>query len=408
MRGSSVVWILFVTRFIPKVLLRNCGLKKLIAKRDARDTKRAMSVEGSTHAVEVIDVTRQFNSCTALDQVSLTIAPREFLSLLGPSGCGKTTLLRIIAGLELADSGTVRLMGNDVTRVPAHRRPVNTVFQSYALFPHLTIRDNVAFGLRMKRIAGAELDRRVDAVMELTQITAFAARLPAQLSGGQRQRVALARALVNEPKVLLLDEPLGALDLKLRRQLQIELLALQRRLGITFIFVTHDQEEALAMSDRIAVMNAGHIEQLGDARELYELPRNRFVAQFLGTCNLLAGTVRGTREGSLLVETEWGELASGSRGGARSLAPGTRCTLAIRPEKVILREPEGPLRAGEREARVLHSVYNGSDTELSVDAGGLTLQVNCMNATASIASRQPGQRVIVLPPPAESVILLED
>ena len=376
--------------------------------RAADATTRAMSAEDSTHAVDVIDVTRQFNSCTALDHVSLTIAPHEFLSMLGPSGCGKTTLLRIIAGLDLADSGTVRLLGRDVTRVPAHRRPVNTVFQSYALFPHLTVRDNVGFGLRMKRIAGAELIRRVDAVMDLTQIHAFAARQPAQLSGGQRQRVALARALVNEPEVLLLDEPLGALDLKLRRQLQIELHALQRRLGISFIFVTHDQEEALAMSDRIAVMNAGHIEQLGPARELYEHPRNRFVAQFLGTCNLLPATVLEVRGTTHVVETSLGALHAHPRDATRPLAAGARCTVAIRPEKVVLREPGGPLRPGEREARILDIVYNGSDTELSVDAGGFTMQICCLNATTSAASRQPGQRVIITPPAADSAILLED
>ena len=367
-----------------------------------------MSEEGSAHAVEVIDVSRRFDSCTALDQVSLAIARREFLSLLGPSGCGKTTLLRIIAGLDLADSGTVRLLGRDVTRIPAHQRPVNTVFQSYALFPHLTVRDNVGFGLRMKQVAAADLRRRVEAVMETTQITEFATRLPAQLSGGQRQRVALARALVNEPAVLLLDEPLGALDLKLRRQLQIELQTLQRRLGITFIFVTHDQEEALAMSDRIAVMNAGRIEQLGDARELYEHPRNRFVARFLGTCNLFPGTALAVRGDSLVVATALGELTAALGKGARSVSPGAPCTLAMRPEKIVLREPNGPLRAGEREARIVGLVYNGSDTELSLETDGVGMQACCLNANTGTLGPRPGQSVIVTPPAPDSLILLED
>jgi spermidine/putrescine transport system ATP-binding protein len=358
--------------------------------------------------VEIADVSRCFGDYIALNHVSLTIARGEFFSLLGPSGCGKTTLLRIIAGLDLADSGTVRLGGRDVTNTPAHQRPVNTVFQSYALFPHLTVRDNVAFGLRMKRTPDADVNRRVEAAMELTQITAFAERRPAQISGGQRQRVALARALVNEPEVLLLDEPLGALDLKLRRQLQAELHALQRRLGITFIFVTHDQEEALALSDRIAVMNAGRIEQLGHARDLYERPRNRFVAQFLGTCNLLPGTVREVRGDALVVTTHLGELTAEREHDTRTFSVGEKCTLAIRPEKVSLREPRGELRPGEHEARILSVVYNGSDTELSLEAVGLTLHVCCMNADARTINRKPGQRVIVTPPSPDSLIILED
>jgi ABC-type Fe3+/spermidine/putrescine transport system ATPase subunit len=238
-------------------------------------------------AVEVEGLSRRFGDFTALDHVDLTIREGEFFSLLGPSGCGKTTLLRILAGLDLPDEGTVRIGGVDAGDIPPHRRPVNTVFQSYALFPHMTVRDNVAFGLRMKRVPPAALAERVDRALDMVQIEHFADRKPAQLSGGQKQRVALARAFINEPEVLLLDEPLGALDLKLRKELQVELSALQKRLGITFVFVTHDQEEALVMSDRIAVMRAGKIEQLGEAHALYERPRNRFVGQFLGSCNLL-------------------------------------------------------------------------------------------------------------------------
>ena len=362
----------------------------------------------SSPAVEVADVSRRFGDYIALNNVSLTIARGEFFSLLGPSGCGKTTLLRILAGLDLADSGTVRLAGRDVTNTPAHQRPVNTVFQSYALFPHLTVRDNVAFGLRMKHTPDTDVKRRVESVMELTQISTFAERRPAQLSGGQRQRVALARALVNEPEVLLLDEPLGALDLKLRRELQVELHALQRRLGITFIFVTHDQEEALAMSDRIAVMNTGRIEQLGDARDLYERPRNRFVAQFLGTCNLLPGTVREVRTDALVVTTQLGELTAEREKDTRAFSIGERCTLAIRPEKISLREPRGEVRAGEHKALIFDVVYSGSDTELSLEAAGLTLNVCCMNANARTINRMPGQRVIITPPSPDSLIILED
>ncbi len=362
----------------------------------------------SSPAVEIADVSRRFGDYIALNNVSLTIARGEFFSLLGPSGCGKTTLLRIIAGLDLADSGAVRLTGRDVTKTPAHQRPVNTVFQSYALFPHLTVGDNVAFGLRMKHTPDADVKRRVETVMELTQIIAFAGRRPAQLSGGQRQRVALARALVNEPEVLLLDEPLGALDLKLRRQLQVELHALQRRLGITFIFVTHDQEEALAMSDRIAVMNAGRIEQLGEARDLYERPRNRFVAQFLGTCNLLPGTVCEVRNDALVVATQLGELTAERGKDTRAFAIGEKCTLAIRPEKVPLREPRGDVRPGEHEARIVDLVYNGSDTEMSLETAGMTFHVCCMNADTRTSNRKPGQRVIVTPPSPDSLIILED
>src|SRR3954451_22301222 len=214
-------------------------------------------------AVEVINVTRRFGAIEALRDVTLTIAHGEFFSLLGPSGCGKTTLLRVIAGLDFPDSGSLRLAGQDALTIPAHQRAVNTIFQSYALFPHLTVHDNVAFGLKMRKVPREQIETRVRSVMELTHITELAARKPSEISGGQKQRVALARALVNEPEVLLLDEPLGALDLKLRKELQQELRALQRRTGITFIYVTHDQDEALSMSDRIAVMNEGRIVQLG-------------------------------------------------------------------------------------------------------------------------------------------------
>ena len=250
----------------------------------------------ASFAVELDHVVRRFGQVQALSAVSLSVGSGEFFSLLGPSGCGKTTVLRLIAGLDLPDEGTVRIDGADMRGVPAHKRPVNTVFQSYALFPHMSVFNNVVFGLRMNRIPPADLLSRARRVMDMVEIAPLADRRPAQLSGGQKQRVALARAIINEPRVLLLDEPLGALDLQLRKQLRAELHGLQRRLGITFIYVTHDQEEALTMSDRIAVMNLGRIEQVGDPKELYERPRTRFTAQFLGACNLLEGNVQSRGE----------------------------------------------------------------------------------------------------------------
>ena len=279
-------------------------------------------------AVEICNLTRRFDNVAALDDVSLEVQAGEFFSLLGPSGCGKTTLLRIIAGLELADSGRVHIAGNDATSLPAYRRPVNTVFQSYALFPHLDVWNNIAFGLRVKKLPAAEISRRVDEVLALARIEELRTRMPHQLSGGQKQRVALARAIVNQPKVLLLDEPLAALDLKLRKQLQVELRNIQRRLRITFIYVTHDQEEALVLSDRIAVMRAGKIEQIGTAKGLYEHPRTRFASQFLGSCSLIDAKVQKRLPSGTVVHTSIGELRLAQHVTREQL------TLAIRPEKI--------------------------------------------------------------------------
>ncbi len=353
-------------------------------------------------AVEVVSLLRQFGSVVALSGVSLEIRKGEFFSLLGPSGCGKTTLLRVIAGLDLPDGGLVKISGRDASEIPAHRRPVNTVFQSYALFPHLTVSDNIAFGLRMKKIAAAEMTDRVQRVLALMQITELATRKPAQLSGGQKQRVALARALVNEPEVLLLDEPLGALDLQLRRQLQVELHQLQRKLGITFIMVTHDQEEALVMSDRIAVMNAGKIEQLGSAREIYERPRTRFVAQFIGQCNLFKADVRPANNGDILARTELGEF-SVSNVSKDPTRPGG--FVAIRPEKIQLL---GGAICGMKNsfaARIEGFTYCGAETRYRLLAGQQTVNVVVMNREAS-AVFQPGETVQCLLP-AEHLILLD-
>ena len=241
-------------------------------------------------SVEIDGVVRRFGDVVAVDGVTLRIRRGELFSLLGPSGCGKTTLLRMIGGFESPDSGTVRIDGVDVTAVPAHRRPTHMVFQHYALFPHLTVAENVAFGFRYRKYPLREHGRRVGEALALVRLAGLEGRYPAQLSGGQRQRVALARALALEPRVLLLDEPLGALDQKLRQEMQVELKELQRTLGITFVFVTHDQEEALALSDRIAVMNAGRVEQVGEAASVFELPRTRFVADFMGAPNFFVAS----------------------------------------------------------------------------------------------------------------------
>ncbi|MFN7964045.1 MAG: ABC transporter ATP-binding protein [Thermoanaerobaculia bacterium] len=364
-----------------------------------------MSSPDARAAVEVSGLSRRFGSFQALDNVSLTIREGEFFSLLGPSGCGKTTLLRIIGGLDLADSGSVAIGGEAMERIPAHRRPVNTVFQSYALFPHMTVAENVAFGLRMKKVAAADIAERVAKALEMVQIGSFASRKPAQLSGGQKQRVALARALINEPRVLLLDEPLGALDLKLRKELQVELHTLQRRLGITFIFVTHDQEEALVMSDRIALMRAGQIEQIGDAEEIYERPRNRFVSQFLGSCNLIEA--RGWSPGGAgesLAETPLGTLRV--EGGGAPTAGRESFTLAIRPEKLRLL-PAGETGENRVPARVSQVIYIGSESHFQLEAGGRPLLAYAMNETRGAHELEPGASLTVHLP-AASLLALED
>lgn len=252
----------------------------------------------SAPAIQFDQVSRHFGEVKAVDQVDLEIMDGEFFSMLGPSGSGKTTCLRMIAGFDRPTSGKIRLYGQDVSNLPPYDRDVNTVFQDYALFPHMNVGDNIAYGLMVKKVAKEERVRRVDEILELVQLAGFAGRKPSQLSGGQRQRVALARALINHPKVLLLDEPLGALDLKLRQQMQVELKAIQKRVGITFIFVTHDQEEAITMSDRIAVFNQGKIEQVGSPSDVYERPSSAFVAGFVGTSNLVKGEVAKRITGS--------------------------------------------------------------------------------------------------------------
>lgn len=345
-------------------------------------------------------MTRRFGEVIALDHISLSIGRGEFFSLLGPSGCGKTTLLRIIAGLDIADEGLVRIGGVHATDVPAHRRPVNTVFQSYALFPHLNVWDNIAFGLRMKKVPEAEIQERVHRVMAMLEIETFARRRPSQISGGQKQRVALARAIINEPQVLLLDEPLGALDLKLRKQLQIELRNLQRRLGITFIYVTHDQEEALVLSDRIAVMCGGKIEQLGDAKTLYERPRTKFVSQFLGSCTLLEGTLKRTDGHSVVVDTSIGELHVAGQAPSRS-----QFTLAIRPENVRLASMGSNGGANWVTVRLKELIYAGSGTHYELHSGSQLLRAEVMNTQISSPKFHVGQEAMAYLPPAALIVL---
>ena len=304
---------------------------------DEQESQRAVPIE-----VRLSDVVKQFGDVVAVDHIDLEVEDGEFFSLLGPSGCGKTTTLRMIGGFEEPTSGLIELQGEDVTWLPPYRRNVNTVFQNYALFPHLTIYENVAFGLRREGRQGQRgQDPGRGRCSQLVELPGFERRKPTQISGGQAQRVALARALINRPAVLLLDEPLGALDLKLRKQMQVELKRIQQEVGITFIYVTHDQEEAMTMSDRIAVMNRGRYEQLGDPESLYERPATRFVAGFLGVSNLLPGTVRGRgrrlRHGASSRDDTLVRAPSGLVDGQADVSIG------VRPEKIRLRDPTMPI-----------------------------------------------------------------
>lgn len=339
-----------------------------------------------------------------LRDIDLDIRRGEFFSLLGPSGCGKTTLLRLLAGFEQPDAGQIVIGGRDMTGVPAHQRPVNTVFQSYALFPHLSVSENVAFGLKQKGIRGIDLRQRVERAMEMVQIGAFGNRKPDQLSGGQRQRVALARAIVNQPEVLLLDEPLSALDLKLRKQLQVELSNLQEELGMTFVFVTHDQEEALVMSDRIAVMNLGRIEQLGRAEELYERPRTAFVANFLGSSNLIAGEVLSVDGSEAVIGTSFGPLRTLHGAGLRV---GQSVTLSIRPEKLRM-ERDDETEGNEVRARVDDIVYTGAENQYLLEANGERLVAFQLNADIGADEDFDYEEEVALYLPPASLVVLEE
>jgi spermidine/putrescine transport system ATP-binding protein len=312
--------------------------------------------------VTLVNLTRRFDDAAAVDAVNLHVAAGEFFSLLGPSGCGKTTTLRMIAGFERPDAGEILLDGKDVARISPDRRNVNTVFQSYALFPHLRVFDNVAFGLRRAHVPKEEIRRRVGEALAQVELTGLERRKPAQLSGGQQQRVALARVLVLRPAVVLLDEPLGALDAKIRRTLQVELKALQEQVGLTFIYVTHDQEEALTMSDRLAVMNRGRFEQIGPPKDVYEDPQTAFVADFLGISNILRGTADGGAGDGLRVQV--GEFAL--RVAEERPAPASEeVKLFIRPERIRL-EPRGASGTNQIPAIVERVVYRGASSQVFV------------------------------------------
>jgi spermidine/putrescine transport system ATP-binding protein len=317
-------------------------------------------------------VSKHFHDVVAVDDLSLDILRGEFFSMLGPSGCGKTTTLRMIAGFEDASAGAIYLGGNDVTSLPPFRRDVNTVFQNYALFPHLTVYDNVAFGPRRKHMSESEVRASVGRMLDLVQLRGYDRRKPNQMSGGQQQRVALARALINHPRVLLLDEPLGALDLKLRKQMQIELKRIQTEVGITFVYVTHDQEEAMTMSDRIAVMRAGKVEQLGTAEDLYERPATEFVAGFLGVSNLLEGRVDQLSDGVAVVALADGrQVRVPSRGG--ECVPGQNVLIGVRPEKLRIGPATSDGDAGSDtnvlEGSVVDASYVGVSTQYLVRIG---------------------------------------
>ncbi|WP_432014139.1 ABC transporter ATP-binding protein [Streptomyces cucumeris] len=326
-----------------------------------------MEATPATPAVRLDGVSKRYADSYAVRDVHLDIEAGEFFSLLGPSGCGKTTSLRMIGGFTDPTEGVVLLGGEDVTALPPNKRNVNTVFQSYALFDHLSIADNIAFGLKRKGVDKAEIRRRVGEMLELVQLSGQARRKPGTLSGGQRQRVALARALVNRPAVLLLDEPLAALDLKLRRQMQVELKQIQREVGITFVFVTHDQDEALTMSDRVAVMNEGRVEQCGTPEDVYEHPASRFVASFMGTSNLMAGTYR---DGAVLLD-EGPALPVGQRD---DVGEGTSVSVSVRPEKIWLSDFEPGMEVLRGVIR--ETVYSGPTTTYLIElAPGVTLSV---------------------------------
>jgi spermidine/putrescine transport system ATP-binding protein len=353
--------------------------------------------------VRLVGLVKQFGAFTAVDRIDLTIPGGEFFSLLGPSGCGKTTTLRLVAGFEQPTSGEVLLDGVNMAGTPPNKRSVNTVFQSYALFPHLNVFDNVAFGLRRAHVESGEIKRRVQEILDQVQLSKFASRKPAQLSGGQQQRVALARALVLKPAVLLLDEPLGALDAKLRRQLQVELKALQERVGITFLYVTHDQEEAITMSDNIAVMNAGRVEQAATPKEIYEEPATAFVADFLGVSNLMDAQATGPSGHGSALQLGPGVSIEALRG---DLSARGAVKVVIRPERVKL-EPSGGEGGNRVAAVVTRTVYLGNGARVIVRlVTGQSIVALVQSADSEAApSWDPGTRVMCWLPPASLRVL---
>jgi spermidine/putrescine transport system ATP-binding protein len=363
-----------------------------------------------TIAVELRDVIKRFGDVVAVDHVSLRILDGEFFSMLGPSGCGKTTTLRMIAGFEQPTEGEVFIASNPVAGVPAFERNTNMVFQNYALFPHMTVAQNVAFGLEMKRVPRSEINQRVTGALEMVRLPGMEDRRPKQLSGGQQQRVALARALVNRPSVLLLDEPLGALDLKLRKEMQLELKDLQDRVGITFVYVTHDQEEALTMSDRIAVMHEGRVLQIGSPTEIYERPTCRFVADFIGETNFLDGEVVGRENGQVAVKIR-PELTVRVPAGEQD-PTNAQVTVAIRPEKISILDRPLPDVENCLSGVIQEVVYIGTDTHFQVSlAENIVIRVRQQNRISTADQRAyfggRGDQVYVAWSPESAMLLAE-
>ena len=321
-------------------------------------------MEKAPRMIHLENISKEYDGVTVLSDINLYILKNEFLTLLGPSGCGKTTTLRLIGGFEYPTTGRVIFEGKDITDVPPYKRRVNTVFQKYALFPHLNVRDNIAFGLKIKKMSRGEIDKRVDKMLSLVNLSGFGKRSVDSLSGGQQQRIAIARALVNEPDVLLLDEPLGALDLKLRKEMQIELKSMQQQLGITFVYVTHDQEEALTMSDTIAVMNGGHILQIGQPKAIYDEPKNAFVARFIGESNI----IRGTMVHDELVSFSGVDFPCVDSGFGENVP----VDVVIRPEDIVIVGED----IGQLTGTVKSVLFKGVHYEMMIDAGDFTWKVH--------------------------------